>query len=167
MGSGSAGEGSPAVSWPQRLAAVMAACSMLCVPIAVHEGVINVGYLDPVNVATRCVGHTGPEVVVGKRYSDEVCTSDLASDLIKHGLEIDRCITREIPVESRAAFTSFAFNAGSAAFCRSTMARKLNAGDLAGACAELSRWVYAGGKKFKGLERRRADERALCEKGLA
>ncbi|HHG5564729.1 TPA: glycoside hydrolase family protein [Pseudomonas aeruginosa] len=44
--------------------------------------------------------------------------------------------------------------------------RKLNAGDVRGACAELSRWVYAGGKKLGGLVRRRAAERELCEIGL-
>ncbi|WP_405045477.1 glycoside hydrolase family protein [Pseudomonas aeruginosa] len=49
---------------------------------------------------------------------------------------------------------------------RSTLLRKLNAGDVRGACAELSRWVYAGGKKLGGLVRRRAAERELCEIGL-
>lgn len=151
----------------QRVAAVMASCAMLCVPIAEHEGWINIGYRDPVSIATRCVGHTGPEVKVGVRYSDAICKQDLAMDLIKHGLEIDQCLTRDIPDTSRAAFTSFAFNVGSAKFCASTMARKANAGDLAGACAELDRWVFAGGRKLRGLERRRKDERALCEKGLS
>lgn len=33
-------------------------------------------------------------------------------------------------------------------------------GDLA---AELSRWVYAGGRKLQGLVKRRAAERAMCE----
>jgi hypothetical protein len=43
---------------------------------------------------------------------------------------------------------SFAFNVGDDAFCRSTLVRKANAGDIDGACAELSRWTYAGGKQL-------------------
>ena len=56
-----------------------------------------------------------------------------------------------------------AFNVGNARFCSSTLARKANAGDMAGACAELSRWTYAGGKPLPGLVKRRATERAICE----
>jgi lysozyme len=54
-------------------------------------------------------------------------------------------------------------NVGSDAACKSTLMRKLNMGDLAGACSELSRWTMAGGKVYPGLVRRRAAERALCE----
>ncbi|HTD03821.1 lysozyme [Undibacterium sp.] len=47
-----------------------------------------------------------------------------------------------------------------------TMVRKLNAGDYAGACNELPRWVYAGGKILPGLVKRRAAEQELCLRGL-
>ena len=73
------------------------------------------------------------------------------------------CITRPMTDGQKAAFLSFAFNVGNRAFCDSTLARKANAGDMAGACAELSRWTYAGGKQLPGLVRRRATERAVCE----
>ncbi|EOH3238151.1 glycoside hydrolase family protein, partial [Morganella morganii] len=33
------------------------------------------------------------------------------------------------------------------AFSRSTMLRKLNAGDIAGACDEMKRWTFSGGKR--------------------
>ena len=66
-----------------------------------------------------------------------------------------------------AAFLSFAFNVGNGAFCGSTLTRKANAGDMPGACAELSRWTYAGGKQMPGLVIRRAAERQLCERGLS
>jgi GH24 family phage-related lysozyme (muramidase) len=45
-------------------------------------------------------------------------------------------------------------------------ARKANAGDMPGACAELSRWTRAGGNELPGLVKRRAAERELCERGL-
>lgn len=153
---------------PKAVAAVLAAAAMAVPLIAKFEGFVPVGYRDPAPGAyeTICYGHMQPGVF-GKRASDQECADLLAADAVKHGLEIDRCITVPVPLPSRAAFTSFAFNAGSRNFCTSTMARKLNAGDLAGACAELSRWTRAGTKTLPGLVRRRAEERALCERGVA
>ena len=43
------------------------------------------------------------------------------------------------------ALVSFSYNVGSHAFCRSTLVRKLNAEDYAGACAELLRWRFFRG----------------------
>lgn len=130
----------------------------------------RVGYRDIVGVATSCYGHTGPDVVVGKRYTATECRGQLSKDVAKHAEGIRACIKVAVPVESFAAFTSFSFNVGVAGFCRSTVNRKLNAGDLAGACAGLSAWDKArvNGKlqPVRGLTRRRAAERALCEKGL-
>ncbi|MFU2024612.1 lysozyme, partial [Bordetella avium] len=51
---------------------------------------------------------------------------------------------------------------GPGAYGGSTLTRKLRAGDLAGACRELPRWVYAGGTKLRGLERRRDAEMRIC-----
>jgi lysozyme len=44
------------------------------------------------------------------------------------------------------ALVSFSYNVGSRAFCQSTLVRKLNAGDYAGACSELRRWRFFQGK---------------------
>jgi lysozyme len=60
----------------------------------------------------------------------------------------------------------FAYNAGVGAWCKSAMARRFEAGDWGGGCAAFSQWIYAGGKVLPGLVKRRAAERALCEKGL-
>jgi len=150
-----------------RVAAVLVAAGLAVGTIATYEGTVNVGYRDPVGIVTACVGHTGPDAVLGRKYTDDECAQQLAADAVKHGLEIDACLPEELPTETRAAFISFAFNVGSAAFCRSTMSRKARAGDLVGACAELSRWVYAGKTQLPGLVKRRAAERALCERGLS
>ena len=72
-----------------------------------------------------------------------------------------------LPEPPRAALASFVYNVGEGNFARSTLLRKLNQGDLRGACHELSRWVYAGGRKLNGLVSRRATERELCLAGLA
>ena len=90
----------------------------------------------------------------------------LYKDLAKHADALS-CVRAPLTDGQRAAFLSFAFNVGDDAFCRSTLVRKANAGDFDGACAELSRWIYAGGKQLPGLVKRRAAERQLCERGLA
>jgi GH24 family phage-related lysozyme (muramidase) len=60
-----------------------------------------------------------------------------------------------------SAMVSFAFNVGLNAYRGSTLLRKHNAGDFAGAAAEFPRWVYAGGEVLPGLVRRREAERTL------
>ena len=60
------------------------------------------------------------------------------------------------------AFVSLAYNVGASAFCRSTLAKKLKAGDYAGACNEINRWVFFQGKPLPGLVKRRAEEAQKC-----
>ena len=76
---------------------------------------------------------------------------------------LKQCVRVSLHQYECDAFVSLAYNIGSGAFCGSTLVRKLNAGDYAGACAEIDRWVYAGGKRLPGLVKRRAEERARCE----
>ncbi len=47
-------------------------------------------------------------------------------------------------------------------FRTSTLLRKINQGDIKGACDQLRRWTYAGGKQWKGLMTRREIEREIC-----
>lgn len=135
--------------------------------IAAYEGKENEVYLDIVKVPTACYGHTGPEVKLGQRFSDEQCMDMLHRDVGKFSVAIDRCVTNpQVPAASWAAFISFSYNVGPDAFCKSTLVKKLNAGDVRGACAELSRWTKAGGQVRQGLVNRRRSERAYCERGL-
>lgn len=146
------------------VAAVGALCaSLLLAIVPAHEGTVLKGYRDPVGIVTACVGHTGPEAQLGRRYTKQECDELLVSDLIKHDQGVEQCVHVPLAPHQRAAFDSFAFNVGVEKFCNSSMARKLNARDYAGACAELSKWIYAGGRVLPGLVARRADERALCE----
>ncbi|EAS3672836.1 lysozyme, partial [Salmonella enterica subsp. enterica serovar Weltevreden] len=59
------------------------------------------------------------------------------------------------------ALVSFAYNLGARTLSTSTLLRKLNAGDYAGAADEFLRWNKAGSKVLNGLTRRREAERAL------
>lgn len=148
-------------------AAALVAASLAVAPlIGQFEGKRNVGYFDIVGVPTFCFGGTGPAAVVGKRYTDAECNTQRATMIRAHAEGIARCITVAVPSPSLQAFISFSFNVGVGGFCKSNVARKLNAGDLRGACAGLSAWDYAGGKRIHGLTVRRAQERTLCERGL-
>lgn len=138
------------------------AAALLLAMVPVFEGTILRTYRDPIGVLTSCVGHTGAELRMGQRWTPEQCQQQLAADLLHHAAALD-CITAPLTEGQKAAFVSFAFNVGNKAFCGSTLARKANAGDLAGACAELSRWTYAGGRQLPGLIKRRAAEREMCE----
>lgn len=102
---------------------------------------------------------------MGQTFTREQCEELLYKDLAKHADAL-QCIKAPMTDGQKAAFLSFSFNVGSQAFCGSTLARKANADDMLGACAELSRWTLAGGKQLPGLVKRRAAERQLCEQGL-
>ena len=67
--------------------------------------------------------------------------------------------------EELDAYTSFAYNVGLGAWNTSTLLKKLKRGDREGACNELPRWIYAGGKPYNGFIRRRAAEQKMCLRG--
>lgn len=148
------------------LGSVLAACAM-CAPLVVKwEGWELKTYPDPIALPTACAGVTSG-ILPGKAYTDAQCQQMTAQALVQHGVAIAQCLPASLPAETRAAFTSLAYNIGDGAFCRSSVARHANAGDLRAACAALSLYTFAGGKQLPGLVARRADERALCLKGLA
>ncbi len=130
--------------------------------ISYFEGVEYKPYKDVVGVTTVCFGHTGTDIISTKIYSESECLALLEKDLSKVRKGVDPLIKVDIDDNTRAAIYSFAYNVGTGAFARSTMLKKLNAGDIAGACNELKRWTYAGGKEWKGLITRRQIENAVC-----
>lgn len=156
------------MNWKEKLIATIGgAAVVLAVPlIEKYEGTVLRSYRDPVGIITACTGHTGPELKMGQTYTRQQCEEMLYKDLAQHADALG-CVRAPLTDGQRAAFLSFAFNVGDDAFCRSTLVRKANAGDMGGACAELSRWIFAGGKQLPGLVKRRAAERQLCEAGLA
>ena len=56
---------------------------------------------------------------------------------------------------------SFVYNVGAGGLQRSTLRRKVNREEHALVPAEFLKWVCAGGRKLKGLARRREAEAAL------
>lgn len=146
----------------QRGAAAVALATGL---IAGAEGLRLTAYLDPVT-PTICYGET-EGVRMGDTATLAECQAKLDRRVRVFAATVRRCAGADLPPPVEAAFTSLAYNIGGGAFCGSTLARKAKAGDLPGACAEISRWTYAYGVHVQGLANRRATERALCETALA
>lgn len=131
------------------------------------EGLSLRAYPDPATGGdpwTIGYGATGRGIGPGVSWTLEQAEDRLERDVdrfmagVREALEIE-------PTDSQlAAMTSLAFNVGLRAFRGSTLLRKFNAGDAKGAAAEFDRWVFAAGKRMRGLERRREAERALFER---
>lgn len=113
------------------------------------------------NIPTGGYGET-ENVKLGETHTKEYWQALLAQKLPRYWAEIAPCIKVPISDNEMLAYTSFAYNVGSAGFCKSSAARKLNAGDHSGACQALMGWNHAGGREVQGLTNRRASERKLC-----
>jgi lysozyme len=85
----------------------------------------------------------------------------LAADLVRFERAVERLVRVPLNQGQFDALVSFTYNVGEGNFTKSTLLRKLNAGDTAGAAEQFKRWVNAGGKVLPGLVKRRAAERAL------
>ena len=125
--------------------------------IAAFEGMKPVAYRDPVGIPTVCAGHT-KGVRIGQVKTENECQELLREDASEAGRHVGKCTTAPVTQAQYDALVSLAFNIGGPAYCRSTLVRKLNAGDCKGAANEFLRWVRARGKVLPGLVKRRAEE---------
>ncbi len=136
----------------------------LAVPLVQgFEGLRTEPYNDVGNVPTVCFGETQKPI---RKYTPDECAvllvARLASD---YAPAVITCVpTLADKPNQLAASLSLSYNIGTNAFCRSTAAKRFNAGDWAGGCDAFNMWVKAGGRVLPGLVKRRAAERALCLK---
>lgn len=138
-------------------------------------------YLDPVGIWTIGWGHAivqagkflrGAEnkAIARALYpggiTKEQARALLAADLIDTAREVLALAGRPLETGQFGALISFAFNAGSGNLAKSTLLKKLQAGDIAGAADQFLVWNKARDKngvmvELKGLTRRRKAERAM------
>lgn len=151
----------------RRTVAGLALSAAALVGIALHEGYRDRAYDDGVGVSTIGFGTTAG-VKPGDRTTVERALIRLNETAEQMQQEMRNCLG-DVPLYPREwdAYVSLAYNIGTGAWCRSTLVKRLKQQppDYAGACAEISRWVMAGGKVLAGLVKRRAAERATCEGG--
>lgn len=123
-------------------------------------------YLDAVGVPTACDGITRG-IRMGQRHTEAQCTALLERELVEHAEQVIRCVPGlKGRAHQAAAAVSLAYNIGGTAFCRSTAARRFNAGQWAAGCDAFTMWNKAGGRVLRGLVLRRGRERAMCRTGL-
>lgn len=142
--------------------------------VAKWEGKRNTAYLDRIArppVWTVCYGETRG-VKAGDTYTDAECLKMLEAGLLDyraamHGYFTEETRQARLTPERDTAYVSLAWNVGKAGAGRSTAVRRLNAGEIAGGCDALTWWNKAGGRVVRGLVNRRAEEHALCMRGLA
>lgn len=131
------------------------------------EGLRTNAYRDVVGVPTVCFGETRG-VKMGDAYTVDQCKAMLGDALVEFETGMRRCMVApdSVPDKPYVAFLSFTYNVGIRAYCKSSLARRVNTGDIRGACDELPKWNRAGGRVIKGLTTRRAEERKLCLEGV-
>ena len=136
--------------------------------IKAHEGLRLEAYPDPAHgwkVATIGYGHTTaagpPKVERGMKITEAGADAILRQDLAKFERYVTDAVKVPLNQNEFDALVSFTFNLGPGNLRSSTLLKKLNAGDRAGAADEFLKWTKAGGKTLPGLVKRREAERAL------
>ena len=129
------------------------------------EGKRLVAYDDGVGVWTIGFGTTiypnGIKVKKGDTCTEAQAKSYMAHDLKKFEQAVNGAVNIPLNQNQFDALVSLAYNIGTGAFNKSTLVKKLNAGDIRGAADQFDVWVNAGGKRMQGLVNRRAKEKEV------
>ena len=130
------------------------------------EGLRTAAYLDPVGIPTICFGETRG-VQMGDRKTVEECRKMLGDRLVEFETGMRACLRNPdaLPDGPYVASLSLSYNLGTGGFCRSSVRRLLDAGQIRQACDAFRNFTTAAGIRLPGLVKRREAERALCLKG--
>ena len=129
------------------------------------EGLSLTRYRCSAGVSTIGFGHA---IKPGEAIGNTILKKK-AEELLEEDIDIAySCLVRnikkvELNVNQQAALISFIFNLGSGTFQSSTLRQKLLRGEYVDASKEISKFVYAGGRKLNGLVRRREAEKVLFD----
>ena len=119
------------------------------------EGLRLETYEDPAGVLTIGYGHTGSNVRRGDRISEYWASELLKDDLATVERQIES-LELKLTQGQADALISFTFNLGFERLKSSTLLKVIRrGGSMRQIKREFMRWVHAGGKRLKGLERRR------------
>ena len=129
------------------------------------EGLYLKAYYCPANVLTIGYGTTGSRVKPGMVINESTAAQWLLEEVKEKEAGVSRLTSHLLNQEHHSnefsTLVSFAYNCGVNALANSTLLKKLNSGDTAGAADELLRWNKGGGRVLAGLVRRRKAEREL------
>lgn len=129
------------------------------------EGCKLTAYQDSVGVWTIGYGITTAAglgtIKKGMTITQAQADEWLVAALAKYEKTVADTLKRNPTQNQFDAMVSLCFNIGQAGFAKSSVARRFNAGDTAGAADAFMMWTKAGGKTVQGLVNRRTDERKL------
>lgn len=128
--------------------------------ISEFEGLRLDAYICPSGIPTIGVGHTGPDVVMGMKITEDRAMHLLEQDLTRFEKAVDSLITAKLSQPQFDALVSFAFNCGAGALEESTLRKRLNKGEDPNTVAkeELPKWCKGPNGPLPGLVRRRNAE---------
>lgn len=123
------------------------------------EGLYLESYICPGGVLTIGYGHTGPDVHKGQKITAATAEKWLHDDLHHFAQGVERLLPG-MPEHTFCALVSFSFNCGLGALERSTLRKRILAGEdpYVVLPEELPKWVKANGRTLAGLVRRRKAE---------
>ena len=104
----------------------------------------------------------GSAVKLGQTTTPPRALVALLRDAGKYEQAVKRCAPVPMYPHEYSVMVQFVYNVGEGAFCKSTVAKKLNALDYSGACLELLRWDKVHGRTVRGLTIRRQAEYREC-----
>jgi lysozyme len=126
-----------------------------------YEGLQLVAYVCPAGKLTIGYGHTGPDVKAGQKIDEVRADELLIKDVQRFEGSVNELVRVPMTQGMFDALISFTFNLGAGSLKSSTLLKKLNADDVAGAADQFLRWNKANGKELAGLTARRQSERKL------
>jgi len=124
------------------------------------EGCKLKSYRCSAGVLTIGFGSTGPHVYEGKVITQQEADNLLIDDLERFERQVDS-LDLMIKQHQFDALVSFAFNLGFGSLQKSTLLKKIKAGDFSAAASEFLKWNKAGGVVLPGLVKRREAESKL------
>ena len=130
------------------------------------EGLVLKPYLCPAGVPTIGYGSTVYPNGRAVTLKDKAITENEAHQILlatvkKYEDAVNRYVSVSLTQNQFDALVDFAYNVGIGNLQKSTLLKRVNAGDFAGAKREFSKWIYGAGKPLKGLINRRAAEEQL------
>jgi lysozyme len=124
----------------------------------------------PEGVPTAGWGHTGPDVELGKRYTQAQCDQWLREDAAEHVAAVLSAVKVPLTRNQLGALWVWSFNVGKGwvtgkGHQQATLIKLLNAGNYDAVPAQLLRFARGAntGEFYRGLYRRRAAEGALWQ----
>ncbi|MEK6934073.1 MAG: lysozyme [Nanoarchaeota archaeon] len=126
-----------------------------------YEGYSARVYLDSAGKSTIGYGHLIRSDESLDQITEYEAEKILRKDIERAEKAVQKSVKAPLTQNQYDALVSFTYNLGEGSLKQSTLLRKLNNSDYNGAKNEFAKWVYAGGKRIKGLENRRKKESEL------